>query len=224
MEYVKSFFGVALVIMALWFVAPLCTAPAPLHDRPRLGPVAGPRARRRRPVAGAIHRSFYGDLGEKIAKGVAVVITVLGAQIAINNMIYVPTGAWRQVETQADLEQALLAAEERHLPVVIDFGAAWCPPASRWRSSPSTTPRSSRSSPAASSSSRSTSPGDDEKFAIQKAFHSKTLPSVLIYPSDTRWTDLVATLRQGGTMPRPSVQLQEMTHAPEFKQLLATVE
>ena len=34
----------------------------------------------------------------------------------------------------------------------------------------------------------------DEKLAIQKAFHSRTLPSVLMYPSDTRWSDLVAPL------------------------------
>jgi thiol:disulfide interchange protein DsbD len=158
MEYVKSFFGIALVIMALWFVAPLSPPLRRFMTDPAWGLWLGLALAVAGLVAGAIHRSFYGDLGEKIAKGVAVVITVLGAQIAINNMIYVPSGAWRQVETQADLEQALLAAEERHLPVVIDFGATWCAPASRWTSSPSTTPRSSRSSPAASSSSRSTSP------------------------------------------------------------------
>ena len=65
---------------------------------------------------------------------------------------------------------------------------------------------------------------NDEKLAIQKAFHSQTLPSVLLYPSNTRWTDLVKPLRAGEAMPRPAIQLQQMTHAPEFKQMLATVE
>jgi thiol:disulfide interchange protein DsbD len=108
---------------------------------------------------------------------------------------------------------------------VIDFGATWCAPCLEMDKltfhdpevEPILTGRFELIKIDVTSA-------NDEKFAIQKAFHSKTLPSVLLYPSDTRWTDLVATLRQGGTMPRPSVQLQEMTHAPEFKQLLATVE
>jgi len=58
-------------------------------------------------LAGAIHRSIHGGLGEQLIKGVAVAVTVLGAQVAINNMIYVPSGAWRQ--SPAELQGSRMA-------------------------------------------------------------------------------------------------------------------
>jgi len=225
MEYVKSFFGIALVVMALWFLAPLSPALRRFLTDPAWGLYLGVALAVAGLLGGAIHRSFYGGPGEKLGKAVAVALTVLGAQIAINNMIYVPSGAWRTVEDSAGLEAALRSAEERHLPVVIDFGASWCAPCLEMDKltfhDPSVEPLLSARFELIKIDVTS---ADDGKLAMQRAFHSKTLPSVVIYPSDTRWSDHLGKLRSGEAMPQPAVQLQEMTHAPEFKQLIATVE
>jgi thiol:disulfide interchange protein DsbD len=225
MEYVKSFFGVALVIMALWFVAPLSPPLRRFMTDPAWGLWLGLALAVAGLIAGAIHRSFYGYLGEKMTKGVAVIMTVLGAQIAINNMIYVPTGAWRQVETQADLEQALLAAEERRLPVVIDFGAAWCPTCVELERltfhDPTVEPVLTGRFELIKIDLTNIA---DAESAIQKAFHSKNLPSVLLYPSTIRWRDVLSVARGSGPMPSPVVHIRDFVGASEFVQMLAAIE
>ena len=111
MEYVKSFFGIALVVMALWFLAPLSPALRRFMTDPGFGMYLGLGLVGAGLLGGAIHLSFYGGRGEQLRKAVAVAVTILGAQIAINNMIYVPSGSWQKVENASELERALLAAD-----------------------------------------------------------------------------------------------------------------
>ena len=225
MEYVKSFFGVALVIMALWFLAPLSPLLRRFMTDASYGLWLGLALFSLGLLGGAIHLSFYGDLSEKVRKAVAALVTIVGAQIAINNMIYVPTGAWHEVTTTDELERALLAAEERHLPVVIDFGAKWCAPCLEIEKltfhEPTVEPiLNSRFELIKVDVTES----NDEKLRLQKSFASETLPSVIIYGSDVRWSDQLDGLRTGAEMPKPVVHLTGMTHADQFKQLIAPVE
>jgi thiol:disulfide interchange protein DsbD len=225
MEYIKSFFGIALVVMALWFLAPLSPPLRRFMTDPGFGMYLGLGLVVAGLVGGAIHLTFYGGLREQLRKAVAVAVTVVGAQIAINNMLYVPSGGWQTVEDAGGLEKALLAAEERHLPVIIDFGAQWCAPCLEMEK---LTFHEPTVEPILNSRFElikiDVTQADDEKLTIQKAFASQTLPSVIIFPSDVRWTDHVANLRTGAAMPKPAVQLQAMTHADEFKKLIAPVE
>ncbi len=225
MEYVKSFFGIALLIMSLWFFAPLSPALRRFMTDPAWGLWLGFALAVAGLIAGAIHRSFHGELGEKLVKGVAVAVTVLGTQVSINNMIYVPSGAWRQVETQADLEQALLAAEQRHLPVVIDFGATWCPACIELERlifhDPQVEPILTGRFELIKIDLTNT---EDAESAIQQAFHSKNIPSVLVYPSTTRWRDVTSVVRRGGSMPSPAIHIRDVVGASEFVQMLAAVE
>ena len=225
MEYVKSFFGVALVVMALWFLAPLSPALRRFMTDPNWGLWLGLGLFSLGLIGGAIHLSFYGDVSEKVRKAIAALVTVVGAQISINNMIYVPSGAWQQVETTAELERALLAAEGRHLPVVIDFGATWCAPCLEMDK---LTFHEATVEPILNSRFElikiDVTQADDEKLALQKAFASETLPSVVIYRSGVRWTDEMDALRAGQLMPAPAVKLDKVTHADEFKRLIAPIE
>ncbi len=225
MEYVKSFFGVALIVMALWFLAPLSPALRHFMTDRGFGLYLGLGLVLAGLLGGVIHLSYYGGLGEKIRKTLAIVVTVIGAQIAINNMIYVPTGAWRTVETSDALSEALLAAEERHLPVVIDFGAEWCAPCLELEK---LTFHEATVEPILNSRFElikvDVTHSNDEKLALQKSFASETLPSVVIYGSGVRWSDQLDALRSGADMPTPVVRLTGMTHAEKFKALIANVE
>jgi thiol:disulfide interchange protein DsbD len=225
MEYVKSFFGIALIVMALWFFAPLSPPLRRFMTDPDWGLWLGLGLAVAGLLAGAIHLSFYGGFAERFRKVVAIAVAVFGAQVTINNLLYVPTGAWKEVTTAAELEQALRAAEDRHLPVVIDFGAAWCPPCLEMEKltfhDPEVEPiLNSRFELIKIDVTQET----DEKRAIQKAFASETLPSVMVYGSETRLSGHFDALRTGAAMPAPAVQFRTFTRAPEFREKIESID
>lgn len=225
MEYVKSFFGVGLLVMSLWFLAPLSPALRGFLIDPSWGLYLGFGLAAVGVLAGAIHLSYYGGTGEKLRKTAGIAATVLGMQVMINNFLYVPTGTWRTVETIADLQAALQSAEDRHLPVVIDFGASWCPPCLEMEKltfhDPKIEPELERRFELIKVDVSQESP---EKAAIQRAFASQTLPSVLLFPSTTRFSDHFDALRAGQAMPAPAAQISKFTTASEFGPMIAAVQ
>lgn len=224
MEYIKSFFGVALLVMALWFLAPLSPELRRFLADPTWGLWLGLGLAALGIVAGAIHLSFYGELLEKLRKGVAIVLTVVGVQVAINNTVYTPSGDWTEVETLEDLEAALARAQDRGLPVVIDFGATWCAPCLEMER---LTFAHDTIKPELETRFElikvDVTQETDEKQAIKRAFASETLPSVLVFPSAVRFTDHFDALRAGQPMPEPAAHLHKYTPAEEFAPLLAGV-
>lgn len=225
MEYVKSVFGVALLVMALWFLAPLSPALRRFMTEPASGMYIGLGVAVVGLIAGAIHLSFHGAWPERIRKTVAVALAVVGAQVAINNALYVPTGAWVEVSDSATLEQALTDAEARQVPVLIDFGATWCTPCLEMDKF---TFHDAEVEPILTSRFAliriDVTQESAEKNAIKKAFASETLPSVVIYPSGTRLSEHFAAIRGGEAVPAPAVHLDKFTPAAEFKALIAPIE
>lgn len=225
MEYIKSFFGIALVVMALWFLAPLSPDLRRFMTGTDWGMYLGLGLTTVGLVAGAIHLSYHGEWGERIRKTLAVALAVVGVQITINNALYVPTGAWKTVETVAELESALQAAEDRQVPVLIDFGAAWCTPCLEMDK---LTFHNAEVEPVITGKFEliriDVTQETDEKNAIKKAFASETLPSVVIYGSETRLSEHFPAIRTGAAMPAPAVHLDKFTPADEFMQLIAPVD
>lgn len=225
MEYVKSVFGISLIVMSLWFLAPLSPALRRFMVDPSWGLWLGLGLTAVGIALGAIHLSYYGELREKLRKTAAIVVTVLGLQVMINNVLYVPTGSWRTVETVADLEEALRAAEDRHLPVVLDFGATWCAPCLEMEK---LTFHNEAIEPVLESRFElikvDVTQETPEKNAIKKAFASETLPSVLVFPSNVRFTEHFDALRSGQEMPKPAAHLHKFTPADQFGPIIAAVE
>lgn len=225
MEYIKSFFGIALVVMALWFLAPLSPALRQFMTGNDWGMLLGIGIAVAGLLAGAIHLSFYGERGEQLRKAAAIVVTIFGAQIALNNLVFVPAGTWRHIETMAELEDALRGAGERQRPIVIDFWATWCAPCLEMDK---LTFHAEAVEPILNSRFElikiNMTQETPDKLAIQKAFAGQTMPSVLVYPSATGLDDHIETLRGGELMPAPAVKLNQFTPAPEFAALISPVQ
>jgi thiol:disulfide interchange protein DsbD len=224
MEYVKSVFGVGLLVMSLWFLAPLSAGLRGLLVDPTWGVYVGLGLTALGLAAGAIHLSFYGEPREKVRKGLAVASTVLGLQVVVNNTLYATSAAWVEVRTIEELEAALARVEASGRPLVIDFGATWC---SACIEMEKLTFHHASIQPELESRFElvkiDVTQQTDENQTIQRAFASDTLPSVLLYPSQVRFSDHFAALREGSPMPSPAHQVRQFTPADEFGPLLADV-
>ena len=144
MEWVKSFFGVALVALAFGYLRD--AFPVLAH------PITAVAAALGKPVGiavasamvllgvflGAIHLSFNARVGEFVLKGLGVVVVALAVLIRTASGAVVPLDtagrplAWQltfkaEVSSSAQpFEAALAQAKADCKPVMIDFYADWC--------------------------------------------------------------------------------------------------
>jgi len=126
MNSVKSFFGVVLLVVALYFLKnafPQITKIVPIAI---WVPIAAGVIAVGGFAAGAIHVGFDEGRARAIRKTIAIVAAVLGTTVAIA-WLEKPRVSPRQelawVTKEAD---ALAQAKEGKRPVVIDFTADWC--------------------------------------------------------------------------------------------------
>jgi len=224
MEAVKSVFGIALVVMAVWFLRPLHPALAGFVLDPRWGLWAGLVLVAAGIAAGAVRLGFDGPWREQLRKSIAVAVTVLGAVLTINNMLWAPAVNWRSVSTVAELEAVLHEAEAEGEPILIDFAAVWCLPCKELElqtfhdpevepllASDFTLIRVDVSEP------------DDERQLLQRAFDSETLPSVVLYDSNSRLTAGLPGLRAGRSMPDPTARFRTFVDAQTLMAVLTNV-
>ena len=124
MEAVKSVFGIALIVAALYYLKNVVPRLAHLtgHTVKFLGVAAGAIALGL--VLGAVHLSFHDAFGRRLRKGLGVALASLGL-FAITNYVLTPKLelAWMHGEAEA-----LQLAKTQNRPVVIDFMADWCLP------------------------------------------------------------------------------------------------
>jgi len=126
MDWIKSFFGILLLLASLYYlknvVPPLAHfgSPSPRFVIAMAAMIVGGLA------LGAIHATFYGGVAEKVRKGLGIGLVTIGLLGSIN-YLFLPKGdvklAWL-----TDEAAALADARAAGRPLLMDFGADWCTP------------------------------------------------------------------------------------------------
>jgi len=217
MDYVKSVFGVALIVMAFYFMRPLSHALADFVINPAWGLWLGLGLLAVGVAGGAIHRSFHGPLSEKLIKGAAVAVASFGAILALNNFLYVElTADWQKVHDMKELEAAIAKADAEGKPILVDFGASWCGPCKELDAKTLSKPEVEAELAKYALIKIDVSDPGDEQTAMQSAFGAQELPSVVVYSADAELSTRFEDLRAGRPLPAPSVHIRTFVEPEEF--------
>lgn len=123
LEWVKSLFGVVMIVMALYYLKPLLPLPLPV-ERVDWVAAVGVALLLGGLIGGAIHLTFHGGTLERVRKGSAVALAVVGSFLLVSYAEALPPGA--KIEWQEDYQAARASALEAGQPLLVDFGADWC--------------------------------------------------------------------------------------------------
>ena len=183
-DWTKSIFGIAMLVLAFYYLRGLLPYPRPdVRDRMwlavALGLVTGGV------LVGAIHLSFRGGAwSARLRKAVGVAACVAGLLGLVGYAEALPAGA--HIAWTEDFDAGRSTALDSGRPMLVDFGADWCGACQELE-------RDVLSDPRVVAEARrfvavrvdlSTDKATDEKWALLKKYEQPGLPLVVMHHSD----------------------------------------
>jgi len=190
---VKSFFGIVMLVMALYYLRnpfPVITKlarPDTTFMLIAFGIVVVGLA------MGAVHLAWDdGGVGIKIRKGLGIAVSVVGAFLFIV-AVQMPKGSlsWSHSETEASAK-----AKTEKRPLMVDFTATWCGACQEMAKHTFSDPRvMAKTANYVAVKVDATDDDDPQVGAVKDKYKVKGLPTVVIYDSTgkerKRWTEFV---------------------------------
>ena len=124
LEWIKSIFGIVMLVMALYYLRDLMPWDRPVERETWL--VGGGLAALALGIAiGAVHLSYHDpSVVTRVRKTIGVAAAVLGTVAAIFWLEALPPGA--KIDWMEDYAEARQLALDEERPLLVDFGASWC--------------------------------------------------------------------------------------------------
>lgn len=185
LEWIKSVFGIVMVVAAIYYVRDLIPGLAEVASKNGVFLSTSAAMLVAGLAVGAIHLSFHShEVTVKLRKGLGIALAVLGLSGLVGYADAIPEGAhitWS--ETIADVHAHAQAAGK---PLLIDFGASWCGACGELERHTFTDPRIIRESQRFHRVRVDLSPGQktEEKEALLGTYAQRGLPLVVLHHSD----------------------------------------
>ncbi len=125
LEWIKSVFGVVMVVAAIYYVRDLIPGLADLAEQSPRALMLGFGLLVAGIAIGAIHLSFhYTSSTEKARKALGVLSAVVGLAILVGYTTALPPGA--RLSWEENYVAAVARAKAEQKPLLVDFSASWC--------------------------------------------------------------------------------------------------
>lgn len=182
LEWIKSVFGIVMVVAAIYYLRDLIPGLVDLAERtPRaLGLGAGLLALGI--AVGAVHLSFHHTSPvEKTRKGLGIVAAVVGLATLVGYTQALPDGA--KLAWDEDFKAAIARARSQQKPMLIDFSASWCGACQELEHKTFSDPRVVREGENFVAVRVDLSPGKDtpEKRELLASYQHRGLPLVVLH-------------------------------------------
>lgn len=185
LEWIKSVFGIVMVVAAVYYVRDLIPGLGSLVHKTDLFLAVSSGLFVLGLALGAIHLTFHTDhVTQRTRKALGILCSVLGLAGLVGYLDAVPEGA--QIAWTEQLNQAQAEAQAGHKPLLIDFGASWCGACGELERHTFSDPRVVRESQRFVTIKVDLSPGQvtPQKEALLASYNQRGLPLVVMHNSD----------------------------------------
>jgi thiol:disulfide interchange protein DsbD len=182
LEWIKSVFGIVMVVAAIYYLRDLIPGLTELAERTPRALTMGSALLAVGVALGAIHLSFhYTTPIERARKGIGITAAVVGLSILVGYTQALPAGA--KLAWDEDFKTAIARARSQQKPLLIDFSASWCGACQELEHNTFSDPRVVREGQNFIAVRVDLSPGKDspEKRELLASYQHRGLPLVVLH-------------------------------------------